>query len=166
MADVLDVLIVGGGAAGYTAGIFAARDRCRALLLEKFSSGGQVLNSRAELRSIYESGQGTLKLRGEYELEEGARGARTIIVTSIPYGIDKANLVEKIADVIIGRKLATLVDVRDEGRQRMYRLNPGPLKPIHDWVKKYEQSWSERFDRMDVVLAELKDMENGDSDDE
>jgi DNA-binding transcriptional ArsR family regulator len=59
-----------------------------------------------------------------------------------------------------------LVDVRDEGRQRMYRLNPGPLKPIHDWVKKYEQSWSERFDRMDVVLAELKDSENGDSDDE
>ncbi len=59
-----------------------------------------------------------------------------------------------------------LVDVRDEGRQRMYRLNPGPLKPIHDWVKKYEQSWSERFDRMDVVLAELKDTENGDSDDQ
>jgi DNA-binding transcriptional ArsR family regulator len=59
-----------------------------------------------------------------------------------------------------------LVDVRDEGRQRMYRLNPGPLKPIHDWVKKYEQSWSERFDRMDVVLAELKDMENGENDDE
>jgi DNA-binding transcriptional ArsR family regulator len=59
-----------------------------------------------------------------------------------------------------------LVDVRDEGRQRMYRLNPGPLKPIHDWVKKYEQSWSERFDRMDVVLAELKDIENGDSDDQ
>ncbi len=44
MADVRDVLIVGGGAAGYTAGIFAARDRCRALLLEKFSAGGQVLN--------------------------------------------------------------------------------------------------------------------------
>ena len=59
-----------------------------------------------------------------------------------------------------------LVDVRDEGRQRMYRLNPGPLKPIYDWVKKYEQSWSERFDRMDVVLAELKGIENGDSDDE
>src|SRR5512132_4351549 len=44
MADVQDVLIVGGGAAGYTAGIFAARERCRALLLERFSSGGQVLN--------------------------------------------------------------------------------------------------------------------------
>src|ERR1700736_5577253 len=44
MAGVLAVLIIGGGAAGYTAGIFAARDRCRALLLEKFSAGGQVLN--------------------------------------------------------------------------------------------------------------------------
>jgi DNA-binding transcriptional ArsR family regulator len=59
-----------------------------------------------------------------------------------------------------------LVDVRDKGRQRMYRLNPTPLKPIHDWVKKYEQAWSERFDRMDLVLAELKDDENGDSDDQ
>ncbi|HME95029.1 MAG TPA: FAD-dependent oxidoreductase [Methylomirabilota bacterium] len=44
MADVFDVLIVGGGAAGYTAGLFAARDRCRALLIEKFTAGGQVLN--------------------------------------------------------------------------------------------------------------------------
>ena len=59
-----------------------------------------------------------------------------------------------------------LVDVRGEGRQRLYRLSPGPLRPIHDWVKKYEQSWSERFDRMDAVLAELKDTPNGDSDDE
>lgn len=59
-----------------------------------------------------------------------------------------------------------LVDVRGEGRLRLYQLSPGPLRPIHDWVKKYEQSWSERFDRMDAVLAELKDTPNGDSDDE
>jgi DNA-binding transcriptional ArsR family regulator len=52
-----------------------------------------------------------------------------------------------------------LVDVRDEGRQRMYRLNGGPLKPVHDWVAPYEQAWSARFDRMDVVLAELKGVE-------
>ena len=49
-----------------------------------------------------------------------------------------------------------LVDVRDEGRQRIYRLNGHSLKPIHDWVKNYEQAWSERFDRLDVVLEELK----------
>ena len=49
-----------------------------------------------------------------------------------------------------------LVDVREEGRQRMYRLNGEPLRTIHDWVKNYEQSWSERFDALDEVLAELK----------
>src|SRR5215469_16288813 len=49
-----------------------------------------------------------------------------------------------------------LVDVRDEGRQRLYRLNGHPLRPIHDWVKQYEQLWSERLDRLDDVLAELK----------
>lgn len=48
-----------------------------------------------------------------------------------------------------------LVDVRDVGRQRMYRLNAAPLKPIHDWVQTYERSWSDRFDRLDAVLAEL-----------
>lgn len=55
-----------------------------------------------------------------------------------------------------------LVDVREEGRQRVYRLNGHALKPIHDWVKNYEQSWSQRFDRLDVVLEELKERENGD----
>ncbi|MGH3925023.1 MAG: ArsR/SmtB family transcription factor [Pseudonocardiaceae bacterium] len=55
-----------------------------------------------------------------------------------------------------------LVDVRDEGRQRMYRLNGRPLKPIHDWVKNYERSWNERFDALDVVLEELTVKEQGD----
>ena len=52
-----------------------------------------------------------------------------------------------------------LVDVRDQGRQRIYRLNGHSLKPIHDWVKTYEQAWVERFDRLDVVLEELKGQE-------
>jgi DNA-binding transcriptional ArsR family regulator len=56
-----------------------------------------------------------------------------------------------------------LVDVRDEGRQRLYRLNGQPLRPIHDWVKKYEQSWSQRFELLDEVLAELKDAELSDA---
>jgi DNA-binding transcriptional ArsR family regulator len=49
------------------------------------------------------------------------------------------------------------VDVREDGRQRLYRLNARALKPIHDWVSVYERTWSERFDRMDAVLTELKD---------
>jgi DNA-binding transcriptional ArsR family regulator len=48
------------------------------------------------------------------------------------------------------------VQVRDEGRQRLYRLNGRALKPIYDWVKEYEEFWSERFDLLDDVLAELK----------
>jgi DNA-binding transcriptional ArsR family regulator len=55
-----------------------------------------------------------------------------------------------------------LVHVRDAGRQRMYRLNDEPLKPIYDWVKSYEQSWSARFERLDAVLGEVKAKEQGD----
>lgn len=55
-----------------------------------------------------------------------------------------------------------VVDARDEGRQRLYRLNGYALKPIHDWVKKYERSWSQRFDLLDVVLEELKQKEETD----
>jgi DNA-binding transcriptional ArsR family regulator len=54
------------------------------------------------------------------------------------------------------------VQVRDEGRQRLYRLNGRALKPIHDWVSGYERSWSERFDVLDVVLEDLKQKEEGD----
>jgi DNA-binding transcriptional ArsR family regulator len=59
------------------------------------------------------------------------------------------------------------VDVRDQGRQRLYRLNGHALKPIHDWVANYERSWSERLDQLDVVLDELKhEKEEGDDSDE
>jgi DNA-binding transcriptional ArsR family regulator len=54
------------------------------------------------------------------------------------------------------------VEVRDAGRQRFYRLNGHALKPIHDWVKSYERSWSERFERLDLVLEELKQKEEED----
>ena len=59
-----------------------------------------------------------------------------------------------------------LVDVRDEGRHRIYRLNGRSLKPIHDWVKHYERTWEQRFEQMDVVLEELKEKKEGEDDDE
>jgi DNA-binding transcriptional ArsR family regulator len=58
-----------------------------------------------------------------------------------------------------------LVDRRDVGRQRIYSLDSHALKPIHDWVKTYEQSWSQRFDRMDEILEVMKQMEDGGDDD-
>ncbi len=57
------------------------------------------------------------------------------------------------------------VAVREDGRRRLYRLNGRALKPIHDWVKEYEQLWSDRFDELDAVLEELG-KEDGDGDDE
>jgi DNA-binding transcriptional ArsR family regulator len=52
-----------------------------------------------------------------------------------------------------------LVEVRDVGRQRLYRLDGRPLREIHDWVRGFERLWNERFDRLDVVLEELKEQE-------
>jgi DNA-binding transcriptional ArsR family regulator len=57
------------------------------------------------------------------------------------------------------------VDVREDGRQRLYRLNGRALKPIHDWVSSYERTWSDRFDQLDAVLEELKDMKEDGGDD-
>ena len=54
------------------------------------------------------------------------------------------------------------VGVRDEGRRRLYRLNGQALKPIHDWVKSYEDLWTERFRSLDVVVEELKREEEDD----
>jgi DNA-binding transcriptional ArsR family regulator len=58
------------------------------------------------------------------------------------------------------------VDVREDGRQRLYRLNGRALKPIHDWVKDYERTWTERFEALDSVLEDLKQKEQGDGSDE
>jgi DNA-binding transcriptional ArsR family regulator len=54
-----------------------------------------------------------------------------------------------------------VVEVRGEGRRRLYRLNAQALRPIHDWVKGYERFWSGRLDRLDTVLEELKEEEGG-----
>jgi DNA-binding transcriptional ArsR family regulator len=58
------------------------------------------------------------------------------------------------------------VSVREAGRQRLYRVNGHALKPIHDWVQAYEDTWSERFEQLDVVLEELRREEEGDERDD
>ena len=73
-------------------------------------------HARRELREIYETGQGAMRLRGEYKVETGARGKRQIVVTSIPYTVNKATLVEEIAErdhraqAAAGRRRARRVD--------------------------------------------------------
>src|SRR5206468_766805 len=79
-----------------------------------FPTGGEILNTKKELREIYESGQGAVRLRGQYQLESLPRGKRQIVVTSIPYTVNKAELVLHIGQEILARKLPQVLDVRDE----------------------------------------------------
>ena len=79
-----------------------------------FPTGAQILNSKSELRTIYETGQGSVRVRGEWKTEDLPRGGKQIVITSIPYLINKSTLVTKIAEVITERKLTPLVNVIDE----------------------------------------------------
>jgi DNA-binding transcriptional ArsR family regulator len=56
------------------------------------------------------------------------------------------------------------VDVRDDGRRRLYRVNGRALKPIHDWIRDYERLWTERFDALDTVLEDMKRQEGAGGD--
>ena len=79
-----------------------------------FPTGCSIIASKEELQEVYENGRGAIKTRGDYKVESASRGKKLIIITSIPYALDKSSLVEKIADLIVTRKIPQLNDVRDE----------------------------------------------------
>jgi DNA gyrase subunit A len=78
-----------------------------------FPTGGEVLNTREELREIYKNGQGSIRLRAKWELGEETRSTKTLYITEIPYAVNKSTLVEAIAQVVIQRKLPPLLDIKD-----------------------------------------------------
>ena len=86
---------------------------CRHIKGPDFPTGGQILNSPEELARIYETGSGAVRIRATWEPGPKTRGSRTLHVTSIPYAVNKAQLVERIAEVILARKLPPLLDVKD-----------------------------------------------------
>jgi DNA gyrase subunit A len=86
---------------------------CRYVKGPDFPTGGQVLNTPDELKEIYKTGSGSIRLRGTWEEGPTSRASRTIYITSVPYMVNKAQLVERIAEVVIARKLPPLVDVKD-----------------------------------------------------
>jgi DNA gyrase subunit A len=83
-----------------------------------FPTGGHLVISKSELKEIYENGSGSIRLRGDWKVEEPKGGGRkqsaTIVVTSIPYGPTKQSIVERIGDIIRERKLPQLLDVLDQ----------------------------------------------------
>src|ERR687896_671289 len=86
---------------------------CRYVKGPDFPTGGHILNSADELKEIYRSGSGTIRLRATWEEGSASRSNRTLFITSIPYAVNKAALVERIADVVLSRKLPPLLDVKD-----------------------------------------------------
>jgi DNA gyrase subunit A len=79
-----------------------------------FPTGGQLFVSKKELEDAYTAGQGSLRLRGEWRTEDDGKKGQNIIITSVTYGVERKVIVEKIAEVIIAKKLPSLLDVRDE----------------------------------------------------
>ncbi|HTM79434.1 MAG TPA: DNA topoisomerase IV subunit A, partial [Devosia sp.] len=79
-----------------------------------FPTGGQLVETRSAIVHAYETGRGSFRLRAIWEKEEKGRGVYQIVVTQIPYGIQKSRLVEKIAELLLAKKLPLLKDVRDE----------------------------------------------------
>ncbi|EAU62174.1 DNA gyrase subunit A, partial [Stigmatella aurantiaca] len=111
LCDALAALIENGN--------LAVKDLMKFVKGPDFPTGGQILNSKAELREIYETGQGSVRIRGEYALEDVKKGGQQIIITSIPYTVNKSTLVSKIGDLVRERKLPLLLDVRDESTKEV-----------------------------------------------
>src|SRR3954454_5667764 len=86
---------------------------CRYVKGPDFPTGGQILNSPDELKEIYRTGSGSIRLRGTWDVGPETRSTKTIYIESIPYTVDKAQLVARIGAIIEGRKLPQLLDVKD-----------------------------------------------------
>src|SRR5690349_1918779 len=86
---------------------------CRYIKGPDFPTGGQIINSPEELKEIYKTGSGSVRVRATWQKGPETRGAQTIYITSIPYALDKSMVVERIGDVALSRKLPHLVDVKD-----------------------------------------------------
>jgi DNA gyrase subunit A len=94
-----------------------------------FPLGGKVITDRSTLRKIYEEGSGSIKVQGEWKAERAAKKEQ-VVVTSIPYGVNKGSLKEQIGGIIAERKLPQLLDVWDEsnakeGMRLVLEVKPG-----------------------------------------
>ena len=82
-----------------------------------FPTGGVIIDSRASIVEAYRTGRGAFRTRARWQQEDQGRGTYVVVVTEIPYQVQKAKLVEKIAELILARKLPLLEDVRDESTE-------------------------------------------------
>jgi topoisomerase-4 subunit A len=82
-----------------------------------FPTGGTLIEPKANIISAYETGKGAFRVRAKWEREDLKRGTYQIVVTEIPYQVQKSKLIEKIADLINAKKVPLLDDIRDESAE-------------------------------------------------
>ena len=78
-----------------------------------FPTGGQITNTKEELREIYATGSGTVKLRGTHKMVKGPQGSRILQIVSIPFGVNKSAMCDRIGELVFGGKLPLVTEVRD-----------------------------------------------------
>ncbi|HYZ47176.1 MAG TPA: DNA gyrase subunit A [Actinomycetota bacterium] len=83
---------------------------------------GALIIGRQGISDAYATGRGSVKMRAVCDVEEGVRGASRIVVTELPYQVNKARLAEKIAELVNGKKLEGIADLRDESSREGIRL--------------------------------------------
>jgi DNA gyrase subunit A len=91
----------------------STRELCRTVKGPDFPTGGQIVSSPEELKEIYETGHGTVKLRATWELGDTDRDGKRVVITSVPYMVNKSTLVERLADVALSRNMPLLLDIKD-----------------------------------------------------
>jgi topoisomerase-4 subunit A len=82
-----------------------------------FPTGGELVESAAAIREAYATGRGAFRIRARWEIEKQPLGLYQIVVTEIPYQVQKSRLIEKLAEIVTAKKLSTLEDVRDESAE-------------------------------------------------
>jgi topoisomerase-4 subunit A len=82
-----------------------------------FPTGGILVEEQASIAEAYKTGKGSFRVRARWEKEEGARGAWQIVVTEIPYQVQKSKLIERVAEMLEQKKLPLLDDIHDESAE-------------------------------------------------
>jgi DNA gyrase subunit A len=86
---------------------------CKYIKGPDFPTGGQIMNTAQEIRDIYKTGSGSIRIRATWQEGPASRSGKTIYITSVPYAVDKSALVARIGEIAESRKLPHLVDVKD-----------------------------------------------------
>jgi topoisomerase-4 subunit A len=84
-----------------------------------FPTGGIIVEPAANLAEMYRTGRGSVRLRARWAKEETGRGTYVVVITEIPYNVQKSRLIEKIAELLNEKKLPLLADVRDESTEEV-----------------------------------------------